>query len=72
MNKQTTRRPRRRKFYFEIHLSNKYVVSGTELYSGMLEAEREISRRAVEVSKQVELPYRGAVIIDLRRAGKCL
>lgn len=59
-----------REFYFEIHLSDKYVISDVKKYTGMLEAEREVGKRAAEVSKEVQRPCRGFLIIDLRRVGR--
>lgn len=57
---------RRRRFYYEIHLSEKYMVAGSELFSGMLEAEREVERKAAEIAKQLSLPLRGCIIMENR------
>lgn len=59
----TTPRRRRTRFYFEIHLRDGYVVSKTDLFSGMLEAEREVDRLAAEISEKVKKPQRGYLIM---------
>lgn len=56
---------RRTRFYFEIHFG-KRVVSGTALYSGMLEAERQVDARRTELAKKIHEPFRGYWIIRNR------
>ena len=61
------RRPRRKHFYYEIHLRGGYVVQGRALWSGMLEAEREVEQKAGDISAKVGRPQRGFIIIKLGR-----
>lgn len=57
---------RRRRFYYEIHLSEKYMVAGSELFSGMLEADREVERKAAEIAERINRPLRGCIIMEQR------
>lgn len=67
----TARTPgkRRTRFYFEIHFG-KHIVSGTALFSGMLEAESAVDARRNELAKKIQKPFRGYWIIRdrLRKA----
>lgn len=61
-----SRRPRRQRFYYEIHLRGA-VVDGTELWYGMLEAEREVERKSKSLVELTGKPLRGALIMRLNR-----
>lgn len=59
--------PRRKVFYYEIHLGSGHVVSGLQKFTGMLEAEREVDRYAAELSSRLERPQRGYMIMRARK-----
>lgn len=65
MTPATPTRARRTRFYFEIHFGRR-VVSGTKLFSGMLEADRQIDARRIELQKKIQEPFRGYWIIRER------
>lgn len=54
---------RRRRYYYQIHLPGRVVIDGEALYSGMLEAERVVAARALELSEQLKRPGPGYMIM---------
>lgn len=66
MTKQAPQ-PRRKGFYFEIHFGSGHVVSGRRLFSGMLEAEKEVDRYAAELARRLERPQRGYLIMRAKK-----
>lgn len=61
---------RRQRYHYEIHLRGGIVIEGAKLWSGMLEAEREVSRRADELSREQGRAQRGFMIMRLSRRQK--
>lgn len=58
---------RRKRYYYEIHLNGGFIETGTALWSGMIEAEKEVSDKALEVMKQRGRGLRGFLIREKRR-----
>lgn len=57
--------PRRKRYYYEIHLGGA-VVDGVQEFSGMLEAENAVDRRAEYLRSKLDKPLRGYLIMRLR------
>ncbi len=67
-----TPQKRRKRYYYEIHLSGRRTVAGQVLEYGMLDAERKVDEIAADVVRRTRYGYRGALIMRLGwRKRKC-